>query len=184
MSVTSPPAELSRLRRVFDYHCSAGEPISRPGDGKPNDLLDAFGGRLADELRRLQLPNSAVHILAAAPLASTAWTAAGMSLEARQRTLAAGTLPGIMTGSAVWRTLSLWLEGRPDHHLLQIWEDYVGALGWVVSVESLKELQTITGRRCRAIFRVASGCVGISRFRPADHPLLRRLDRAFCFSAR
>lgn len=183
MSVTSTPAQLSRLRRVFDYHRCAGEPVGR-SDGQPTDPLDAFAGPLADELRRLQLPPSAVHILAAAPLASTAWTAAGLSPAARQRPLAAGMLPGITVGSAVWQTLSVWLERRPDHHLLQIWEDYVGALSWVMSVENLTALQTITGRRCRAILRAASGCVGISRFRPADHPLLRRLDRAFCFPVR
>ncbi|MCR9197871.1 MAG: hypothetical protein NXI04_04470 [Planctomycetaceae bacterium] len=183
MPVASTPAQLSQLGQVFDYHITDGETLTRQCCAQSHGPLDGFEGTLAAELQQLRLPPFALLVLAAAPPACAAWTIADLSVVRRQRALSAGALQGITVGSAVWDTLSLWLERRPDHYLLQVWEDYVGALSWVMSLESLRELQTITGRRCRAVMSAASGCVGIRRFRPANHPLLQRLDRAFCLPA-
>lgn len=181
-----PTLHLGRLRRVFDYHQSdlPVTPVRMDLAGKAGgDTLSVLPESQAAALCRLQLPESAVHILAAAPLSFSAWTSARLSSACRERALSAAEQQGIAAGTAVWQTLSLWLHRRPDHHLLEVWEDYVGALGWVMSATELLGLQAVTHRRCQAILTATCGCVGIRRFQPHDHPLLHRLNRAFCIPA-
>lgn len=188
MLMTSHHRQMRRLHGVFDYHTTAlpHRTDEHRGDQiAAGDPLQAFGPDLAARLKPLRLPEPAIHILAAAPIAFAAW--ASWQLAPGRRRMALPVIQREGRGMRlaecplcpVWQTLALWLERRPDDHLLQVWEDYIGALSWVLRRETLQALEQTTRRRCRAVLSATSGCVAGPRFLAGEHPILRRIGGAF-----
>lgn len=182
MLLSEDPRHVARLERVFEYHATekCGDIADVvPGVTRKQTANASFDGRLEREIRELNLPEAALHVLVAAPLAYTAWADSNLSSSRRQLALQAIQLQGVRQSSSLWDTLFLWLDRRPDNHLMQVWGDYIGALSWVLSASAFVDLREMTRRRCRAVLRATTGCVGTGRFLTGDHPVLKRIDHVF-----
>ena len=149
---------------------TAADPITR-------NLV--FDRDLSRQLAAMKIPEAAVQILALAPLAYAAWTNGTPSAAKRELALKAAHLKGIATDSISYQLLEDWLCHRPDPTLITVWQDYLGALKWILSEESLNSLQQTTMERTRAVLRATSSCFGIGEFADNHQLVLSKIKSAF-----
>lgn len=174
------PGKASGIANVFAFHTSGRFPFDDQATSAERETSPfECHHDLAGQLDAMKIPAAAVQVLALAPLAYAAWFDGTLSASKRELALKAITQTGISAGSISYRLLDDWLCHRPDPALMTAWYDYVGALKWILSEESLNRLQQTTIERSQAVLRATSCCFGIGQFADNQHMVLNRINAAF-----
>lgn len=180
MTTVCAPQRKSGIANVFAFHVNEhflSTDCSAPSSSTASE--SAFSSELTQQLATMKIPPAAVQVLALAPLAYAAWAHDTLTLSKRHLALNAVNLSGIATDSISYRLLEDWFCHRPDPTLMTVWHDYVGALQWILSGQSFKQLQQVTVERTQAILEATSSCFGIGRLSDSDHAVLERVNSAF-----
>jgi hypothetical protein len=174
------PQRKSGIANVFAYHVHDHFlPNESTSQSPCRESESAFSSELTEQLTTLKIPEAAVQVLALAPLAHAAWAHDSLASSKRHLALNAVNLTGLGRNSVTYQLLEDWLCHRPDPSMMTVWCDYVGALQWILSEESLRELQHVTMERTKAILKATSCCFGIGRLSQSDRMVLNKVESAF-----
>jgi len=134
---------------------------------------------LLDQLDKLDLGPETLAALSLVPLIAVAWADGKMDAKERQAVLAAAEQKGIQADHPGHPLLEGWLQRPPGRQLLQIWKDYVAALGETLSESARSALKHDLLGRARAVAEAAGGMLGLgSKVSKSEQAVLDELEAA------
>ncbi len=135
---------------------------------------------MLDHLVALGLDGETVAALGLVPLIEVAWADGRMDDAEHKAVLAAARERGVDDASPAGLLLDGWLSTPPPPRLLEVWTQYVQALGENLEVAERHTLRDEVIGRARAVAEAAGGFLGLgSKISQAERDMIARLEAAF-----
>lgn len=172
------------LDQIFAYHLDQSLAVLTPSDYPMvrHQVLRDSGIRnpeLIDELSSTGISIAAIYVLTLAPIVHFAWSDESITSIKRKKIMQAVHRRGIAKNSTGWLLLESWLRRQPDCSLFRIWQDYAGALKWIMSVNSYKSLNSILVSQVEALISVTANGFGLLGASTRQTTTLVQIKEAF-----
>jgi hypothetical protein len=147
------------------------------------DLAEASG--IEDEwilvrLSELGIRADTLAALTLVPLVEVAWADGRMDPRERSAILDGAAATGIAPDSWSYRLFEMWTRDLPAPELLEVWEEFVGALAAKLGDAERRAFRRKLLGRAREVAEAAAGVLGMGpRVSESEARILSRLDEAF-----
>jgi len=113
------------------------------------------------------------------PIVAVAWADGDLKAKEKQAVLDAAADVIAARDNPAAELLERWLSRKPEKKLLELWAEYVRALGSALPPDDMAKLKSNVLNRARAVANAAGGFLGIGRISDEEQRLLQQLEKAF-----
>jgi hypothetical protein len=160
-----------------------GDALREQDEAVRRDLALASGIEddwILARLSELGIRADTLAALTLVPLVEVAWADGRMDPKERNAILDGAIAIGIAEDSWSYRLLRIWTQDLPTPELLEVWEEFIGALASQLTDPQRAEFKRKLLGRAREVAEAAAGVLGMGpRVSESEARILSRLDEAF-----